>query len=96
MSFHANYWQEREDKIVREAKADAAAIFKIKKTDKGISLQTASGKFVATTALDPLSVVSEAENAVVFEVVENPTVKEVPAKPAAESTPAESPKPTKE
>src|SRR5438067_6612169 len=68
-----NYWYETGDnKIGRIGRPTdkSSTRFKIKKTDAGISLQTASGKFVAATSkTDNLTVTDAAEKAVVFEVI---------------------------
>jgi len=70
-----SYWQEKGEVISRDRKAVDSAHFKVKKTDAGISLRTASGKFVAIKGkTDPLGVTDAADKAAVFEVVENPAM----------------------
>lgn len=89
-----NYWYETADgKVGRVGRPSGkSGHFKIKKTDAGISLQTASGKFVRAESRDNhLVAAEEAEKAVVFEVVENPPVK---SKEAEESKKTEETKET--
>lgn len=79
------YWYDAGEQIGRRPKAVAEGQFKVTKTDAGISLQTASGKFVTAPApLDPLRLADEAEKAAVFEVVESPVVEPAQPEPTAE------------
>lgn len=86
----ATYWSESGTTISRIYKSDASTRFKVKKSDAGISLQTASCKFVsASSKADPLAVADAADKATVFELIENPTIassKEVEGSKAAEET----------
>ncbi|MEA3189335.1 MAG: hypothetical protein QOD99_3165 [Chthoniobacter sp.] len=82
------YCWENGDAFARTPKGtDPATHFKIKKTEKGISLQTASGKFIAVPpGTKDLAYADDAAKAVVLEVIENPTVESSEPKPAVSAT----------
>ena len=83
-----SYWQETDGgQIKRDRKSST---FKVKKAEKGISLQAPSGKFVsAEYQSDNIPVTDASDKAAVFEVVENPTVKEAAPKAASSATTGE-------
>ena len=87
----STYWNEGGEKISRvRGGTEKSTHFTVKKTDAGISLKAASGKFVtAPSKTDAPTLTDAAESAIVFEVVENPTVAtKAPAEPTASPSPA--------
>lgn len=82
------YCWEQGDTLSRTEKgADPATHFKVKKTEQGISLQTASGKFVAVPPTTKnLAYTDDASKAVVLEVLERPASGASEPKPAASGT----------
>jgi hypothetical protein len=81
----ASFWSEKADgTITRIRKDDASVAFIVKKKDAGITLKTASGKFVSNTAAE-LGTTAEEAGAVVLKVVPAPAAPAAPT--AAKETP---------
>ncbi len=81
-----SYWTEKEGIVRRDSHASN---FKVKKSDKGISLQAPTGMFLsAEKQSDHIALTDSPEKALVMEIIDNPTVETI--QPKATESPAQS------